>query len=57
MGQVMGLWAGRRRQRLVHDLRSHMRLLLPEDPGRERMVDLMRLFDPAAGPAGAVAGR
>jgi len=49
----MGLWAGRRRQGLVHDLRSHMRLLLPEDPGRERMVELVRLFDPAARPAGA----
>ena len=49
----MGLWAGRRRQRLVHDLRSHMRLLLREDPGRERMVELVRLFDPDSHPAGA----
>jgi hypothetical protein len=49
----MGLWAGRRRQTLVHDLRSHIRLLLREDPGREQMVELVRLFDPDARPAGA----
>ena len=49
----MGLLAGQRRRRLVHDLRSHMRLLLREDPGRERMVELARLFDPDARPAGA----
>ena len=53
MGQVMGLWAGRERKRLVDALRSKMRLLLPEDPGRERMVELVRLFDPDARPAGA----
>jgi len=49
----MGLLAGQRRRRLVHDLRSHMRLLLREDPGREQMVELARLFDPDARPAGA----
>ena len=30
-----------------------MRLLLPEDPGREQMVELVRLFDPDARPASA----
>jgi hypothetical protein len=53
MGQVMGLWPGREKKRLVDALRSKMRLLLPEDPGRERMVELVRLFDPDARPAGA----
>jgi hypothetical protein len=53
MGQVMGLWPGRERKRLVDALRSKMRLLLPEDPGRERMVELVRLFDPDARPASA----
>jgi len=49
----MGLLAGQRRRRLVHDLRSHMRLLVREDPGRDQMVELVRLFDPDARPAGA----
>ena len=49
----MGLLAGQRRKRLVHDLRSHMRLLLREDPGRDQMVELVQLFDPDARPAGA----
>ena len=49
----MGLLAGQRRRRLVHDLRSHMRLLLRKDPGRDQMVELARLFDPDARPGGA----
>jgi hypothetical protein len=53
MGQVMALWPGREKKRLVDALRSKMRLLLPEDPGREQMVELVRLFDPAARPASA----
>ena len=53
----MGLLAGQRRRRLLHDLRSHMRLLLREDPGRDQMVELVQLFDPDARPAGAWPGR
>ena len=53
MGQVMELWPGREKGRLVDALRSKMRLLLPEDPGRERMVELVQLFDPDARPASA----
>jgi hypothetical protein len=53
MGLRMALWAGRQSRRLVHALRSKLWLLVPEDPGRERSVELGQLFDPSAGPAGA----
>ena len=49
----MGLWAGRQHRRLVHALQTSLRLLVPEDPGRERLAELVRLFDPNAKLAGA----
>ncbi len=49
----MGWWAERQQRRLIHVLRSRLWLLAPEDPGRERLAELVRLFDPAARLAGA----
>lgn len=45
----MTLFAGRARQNLVHWLRrGDVRLLLPADPGPERMLECVRLFNPHA---------
>lgn len=45
----MTLFAGRARQNLVRWLRrGDVRLLLPADPGPERMLECVRLFDPRA---------
>jgi hypothetical protein len=44
----MTLFAGRERRNLVRWLRRDVRLLLPADPGRERMLECVRLFDPRA---------
>jgi hypothetical protein len=41
------------RHSVVRDLGRKMRVLLPSDPGRERMIELMRLFNPAARAASA----
>jgi hypothetical protein len=41
------------RRSLVRDLGRGRCLLLPSEPGQERMVELMRLFNPAARPASA----
>jgi hypothetical protein len=41
------------RRSLVRGLGRGMRVLLPLDPGQERMIELMRLFNPAARPASA----
>jgi len=47
----MTLFAGRARQNLVRWLkRGDVRLLLPADPGPERMLECVRLFDPRAKP-------
>lgn len=37
-----------RRSRLVHSLTKSIRLLLPADPGPERMLEAVRLYSPAA---------
>jgi hypothetical protein len=39
------------RRSLVRDLGRGKCVLLPSDPGQERMIELMRLFNPAARPA------
>jgi hypothetical protein len=44
----MTLFAGRARRNLVQWLRRDVRLLLPADPGREQMLEYVRLFDPRA---------
>src|ERR1035438_46005 len=41
------------RRSLVRDLGRGRCVLLPSDPGQERMIELMRLFNPAARPASA----
>ena len=41
------------RRSLVRDLGRGRCLLLPSDPGQERMIELMRLFNPAARAASA----
>src|ERR1039457_4504019 len=41
------------RHSVVRDLGRKMRILLPSDPGREHMIELMRLFNPAARAASA----
>jgi hypothetical protein len=38
----------RTRKQLVKDLRIGIRLLLPEDPGRDQIVEVARLFNPHA---------
>ena len=53
----MTLFAGRARQNLVRWLRrGDVRLLLPADPGPERMLECVRLFSPYArpGPRGSI---
>ena len=35
------------RRSLVRDLGRKMRVLLPSDPGQERMLEFVRLFNPA----------
>jgi hypothetical protein len=44
----MALFAGRVRRNLARALRRDIRLLLPADPGRERMLEYVHLFDPRA---------
>jgi hypothetical protein len=44
----MGLFAARERRALVRALSRDVRLLLPGDPGRERLLECVRLFDPRA---------
>lgn len=44
----MALFAGRERTNLVRALGRDVRLLLPSDPGRERLLEYVRLFDPRA---------
>jgi hypothetical protein len=44
----MALFAGRERSNLVRALGADVRLLLPSDPGRERFLEYVRLFDPRA---------
>ena len=47
---TMALFAGRERSNLVRALNRDVRLLLPSDPGRERLLEYVRLFDPRAQP-------
>jgi hypothetical protein len=49
----MALFTARARENLVRALHRDLRLLLPADPGRERLLDYVRLFDPRARLAGA----
>lgn len=44
----MALFAARERDHLRQALGRDLRLLLPEDPGRERLLECVRLFDPRA---------
>jgi hypothetical protein len=50
---TMALFAGRERSSLVRALSRDVRLLLPSDPGREQLLEYVRLFDPRAQPASA----
>ena len=50
---TMALFAGRERSNLVRALSRDVRLLLPSDPGREQLLEYVRLFDPRAQPASA----
>jgi hypothetical protein len=47
----MELFAARARGNLVRALRNDVRLMLPADPGPERMLEYIRLYDPRASPA------
>ena len=44
----MALFAARERDNLVRALGRDLRLLLPADPGREALLECVRLFDPRA---------
>jgi hypothetical protein len=48
-----GAFAARARENLVRALRRDIRLLLPADPGRDRLLEYVRLFNPDARPATA----
>jgi hypothetical protein len=52
----MALFAARERGNLVRALNRDLRLLLPADPGREQLLECVRLFDPRAraGAAGRI---
>ena len=49
----MALFAGRSRENLLRALDQDLRLLLPADPGRERLLEYVHWFDPRARLAGA----
>ncbi len=49
----MALFAGRSRENLLRALDQDLRLLLPADPGRERLLEYVHRFDPRARLAGA----